>query len=151
MILHAVETINRFLVWSDGRTPYYRLHGKNFNGKVLEFGEVVYAKPLKKLSRKRSLRSRAILCVRLGIELRSGENRLALVDGGPVIRVRTMTGAHDSATWNAKQIMMLVASPRRANPRDKDQEEANNIRDTKGIDLGGDGSQLAEIPVRQHE
>ena len=25
------------------------------------------------------------------------------------------------------------------------------MRDTKGIDLGGDGSQLAEIPVRQHE
>ena len=29
MILHAVETINRFLVEPDGRTPYYRLHGTN--------------------------------------------------------------------------------------------------------------------------
>ena len=57
----------------------------------------------------------------------------------------------DSAKWNAEQMMKLVATPRQPNPSDKDQEEANNIRDTKGIDLGGDGSQLAEIPMRQHE
>ena len=103
MILHAVETINRLLVGSDGRTPYYRLHGKNFIGKVLEFGEVVYAKPLKKPSRKRSLRSQAILGVWLGIELRTGENRVALMDGGPVIRVRTMIRVPDSAKWNASR------------------------------------------------
>ena len=90
MIMHAVETINCFLFGSDGRTPYYRLHVKNFIGKVLEFGEVVYAKPLNKPSRNRSSRSLAILGVCLGIELRTNENRVALVDGGPVIRVRTM-------------------------------------------------------------
>ena len=37
MVLHAVETINRFLVGADGRTPHYRLHGRNFTGKVIEF------------------------------------------------------------------------------------------------------------------
>ena len=57
----------------------------------------------------------------------------------------------DSAKWNAEQIIKLVATPRQPSPRDNDQEEANNIRDTKGIDLGGDGSQLAGILVRQHE
>ena len=97
------------------------------------------------------MRSRAILGVWLGIELRTGENRVALMDGGPVIRVRTMIRVPDSVKWNAEQVAKLVAIPRQPNPRDKDQEDANNIRDTKGIDLGGDGSQLAETPVRQHE
>ena len=44
MITHAAETINRFLAGTDGRTPHYRLHGKHFIWKVLEFGEIVYAK-----------------------------------------------------------------------------------------------------------
>ena len=47
MITHAIETIDRFLVGTDGRTPHYRLHGKHFIGKVLEFVEIVYAKALK--------------------------------------------------------------------------------------------------------
>ena len=49
MVLHAQETHNRFRVGADGRTPHYRLHHKNFTGKVAEFGEVVHAKPLRKI------------------------------------------------------------------------------------------------------
>ena len=113
---------------------------------MLEFDEVVYAKPLKKLSRKRSLRSQAILGVWPRIQRRTCENRVALMNGGPVIRVRTLIRAPDSAKSNAEEIMKLVATPRQPSPRDKDQEEANNIRDPKGVDLGGDGPQLAEIP-----
>ena len=33
MVVHSVETINRFLVEADRRTPYYRLYGRNFIGK----------------------------------------------------------------------------------------------------------------------
>ena len=76
---------------------------------------------------------------------------MAFIGGGPVIRVRAVIRVPDSAKWSAEQIMKLVATPRQPNPSDKDQEEDNNIRDTKGIDLGGDGSQLAATPVRQHE
>ena len=76
---------------------------------------------------------------------------MALVEGGPVIRVRTVIRVSDSDKWNAEQIMKLVATPRQPNPSDKVQKEANNILDTKGIDLGEGGSQLAEILVRQHE
>ena len=61
---------------------------------------------------------------------------MAVMDGGPIIRVRTIIRVPDSDKWNADQIMKLVATSRRPNPGDKDQEEANNIRDTKGIDLG---------------
>ena len=49
MVVHSVETINRFLVGADGRTPRYRVHNRNFSGNVLEFGELVYAKPLRKI------------------------------------------------------------------------------------------------------
>ena len=48
MVMHAVETINRFLVGADGRTSWYRLYNKHFIGKVIEFGELVFAKPLRK-------------------------------------------------------------------------------------------------------
>ena len=99
MVMHAVETINRFVVGADGRTPHYRLHGRNFIGKVLEVGEIVHAKPLRKKPRKRSLRSRTVMGIWLGIEPRTGEHRVAFVGGGPVIRVRTVIRVPDSETW----------------------------------------------------
>ena len=101
IVIHAIENINRFLVGADCRTPYYRLHGKDFNGKVIEFGEVVYAKPLKKPIRKRSLKSRATLGVWLGIDGRTGEHRVALKDGGPVVRIRTIIRVPDSDKWSS--------------------------------------------------
>ena len=151
MVIHAIETINRFLVGVDGRTPHYRLHGKEFNGKVIEFGEVVYAKPLKKPTRKRSLKSRAALGVWLGMDGRTGEHRVALKDGGPVIRVRTIIRVPDSEKWSAEHIAKVVATPRQPNPRDKEQKDTKNMRDTKGIDLGGDGSLLPETPTQEQE
>ena len=77
------------------------MHGKDFNGKVIEFGEVVYAKPLKKPIRKRSLKSRATLGVWLGIDGRTGEYRVALKDGGPVVRIRTIIRVPDSDKWSS--------------------------------------------------
>ena len=44
IVTHAMETINRSLVGADGRTPRYRLHGKDFDGNV---------------TREKSLKSRA--------------------------------------------------------------------------------------------
>ena len=67
------------------------------------------------------------------------------------MKVRAVIRVPDSDKRNPKQIMKWEATPKRPNPRDKDQEEANNIRGAKGIDSGGDESQLAETPVRQHE
>ena len=42
MIPWAAVTINRFLVGDDGRTAYYIVRHKNFDGKVYEFGEQVF-------------------------------------------------------------------------------------------------------------
>ena len=105
--MHAVETINRFLVGADGRTPHYRLHGRNFTGKNVEFGEVVHAKPLRKKPRKRSLRSRTVMGIWLGIEPRTCEHRVALLNGGPAIRVRTIIRVPDSEKWKADEISKI--------------------------------------------
>lgn len=104
MVVHSMETINRFLVGADGRIPHNRVHNRNFSGKVLEFGELVYAKPLRKNQRKRALRSRAVLGIWLGIIPRTGEHRVALLGGGPVIRVRTIIRKPDSEKCNAEEI-----------------------------------------------
>ena len=149
MVCHAVETINRFLIGSDGRTAHYRLHNKNFNGKVAEFGEMVFAKPLRKASRKRALKSRVVSGIWLGIHPKTGEHRVALLGGGPVIRVRTIIRRPDSEKWNAEEVGKLTATPRQPNPLNKEQTEPNSIRETKGIDIGGDGSKLLETPVQE--
>ena len=44
---HAADVINWFLVGSDGKTPYYRIHHRWFKAAVFEFGEQVWAKPLR--------------------------------------------------------------------------------------------------------
>ena len=122
------------------------MHGKHFTRKVFEFGEMVYAKALKKVNRKRSLKARAILGIWLGIEPRTGENRVALVDGGPVVKVRTVIRVPDSAKWNAEQIAKLVATPRQPNPRDKEQEEEK----PREADEEGGGTSLKPSGQEQH-
>ena len=148
MVVHAIETINRVLVGADGRTPHYRLYNNDVNGNMLEFGEIVYAKFLKKASRKLSLKSRVIRGIWLGIDPKTGEHRVALLSGGPVVRARTVIRVPDSEKWNAEEVMKIVATPRQPNPHNKKQREANNMRDIKGLDLGGDGSTLEETPVQ---
>ena len=93
----------------------------------------MYAKPLKKPTRKRSLKSRAALGVWLGMDGRTGEHRVALKDGGPVERVRTSIRVPDSEKWSAEQIAKVVATPRQPNPRDKEQKDTKNMRDTMGL------------------
>ena len=48
MLPHAADLINRFLVGADGKTAYYRVHMRHFNGMVFEMGEQVLAKPVRK-------------------------------------------------------------------------------------------------------
>ena len=149
MVVHSVETINRFLVGADGRTPYYRLYNKHFTGKLLEFGEMVWAKPMRKSPRKRSLKPRVVPGIWLGIHPKTGEHRVALLEGGPVIRVRTVLRRPDSEKWNLKELHGIIATPRRPNPKNEHQKEPNSIRETKGLNIGGDGSKLAETPVQE--
>ena len=139
MVPHASDVINKFLVGADGRTAYYRLRNKNFKQKVVEFGEIVKAKPLRKATRKRSLRPRVVDAISVGMHPRSNEHRVVLLDGGPAIKVRTIFRVPDSAKWSAAAIEGVAATPRKPNPKDEDQEEPEHAKDTRGLHVEGDG------------
>ena len=153
MVPHACEVINRYLVGQDGRTAYYRLHHRHFPQRILEFGESVLAKPLRKAkhNRKRSLRSKVLQATWLGVHPMTGEHRVALPHGGPVIRVRTVLRRPDSEKWSVDAVLAIKATPRVPNPRDERQGQPEHIKDTKGVEVGGDGSMLEETPVRSAE
>ena len=72
----------------------------------------------------------------LGIIPRTGEHRVALLGGGPVIRVRAVLRKPDSEKWNAEEVKNIKATQRQANPSNKEQKEPNSVRETKGLDIG---------------
>ena len=153
MIPHACESINRFLVGHDGRTPYYRLRHKKFNQNLVEFGEMVHAKPMRsnRFGRKRALMARTVDGIWLGMNNRTNEHRVALLDGGPVIHVRTIFRKPEDQRWNMEAVKGIKATIKKPNPKDEEQEEPEHAKATKGIDLGGDGSKLDETPVQDKQ
>ena len=84
----------------------------------------------------------------LGIELRTGEHRVALIGGGPVVRVGTVIRVPDSQKWKAGEVANLKATPKRPNPLNKEQTETKTMWETKGLDIGGDGSRLPKTRVQ---
>ena len=151
MIPHACESINRFLVGHDGRTPYYRQRHKNFTQKIVELGEVVHAKPMRsnRYGRKRSLMARTVDGVWLGMNNRTNEHRVALLEGGPVIHVRTIFRKVEEQRWSIDAVKGIKATITKPNPKDDTQEEPEHAKATKGIDIGGDGSGLGDTPVQE--
>ena len=66
-----------------------------------------------------------------------------------MIRVRTVIRKPDFEKWSEAEIKKIEATPRQPNPRYKDQKEPNSVRETKGLDIGGDGSELPETPMQE--
>ncbi len=148
MVPHACDLINRYLVGADGRTAFYRLNHKNFHHDVVEFGERVHAKPLRKPknSRKRALTSRTVDGIWLGVHPKTHEHKVVMLKGGPAIKVRTILRRPDSEKWSAEDIMEIIATPKVPNPKDTDQDEPQHIRETKGLDIGGTVDDAIETP-----
>ena len=148
IVPHAAELINRFSMGSDGKTPHYRVFHKFFNGKTVEFGEQVWAKPKRsqEIKLKLSMKSNWVEGTWVGFVRRSNEHLIALPGGGPVLRVRTVKKKPDSMKWNAKAIEDVVAVPDAPNPHDKRQSAPRAERDTRGIDLGDKSGEHLEEP-----
>ena len=49
----------------------------------------------------------------------------------------------------ADEIASLRATPKKPNPLNDEQTETTTLRETKGIDIGGDGFRLPETPVQE--
>ena len=92
IVPHAPECYNRFLVGKDGRTAYYRVRQRNFQAKVYEFGEQIFAKPKRKQknNRKRPMISRWYEGTWVGFDDRTNEHIVVLKDGGPALKTRTV-------------------------------------------------------------
>ena len=150
MIPHAADVINRFLVGSDCKTAYYRIHHRWFKAAVFEFGEQVWAKPVKQTNwnkatetkRKLSLRSNWIAGTWVGFNSRSNEHVIVLPGGGPAMRVRTVRARPSSERWSAKAIEEIVATPQRPNPHNAKQRFIEAERNTAG-------AQFEEKPKRE--
>ena len=154
MAEHAAGCINRAMVRHDAKTPMWRLMGKPSAKQLLEIGEQVLAKPMRcpKTRKKLALKSKWVFATWLGISNKTSEHLVALANGGPVIRVRTVKNRPEDDRWNAEQIEKIVASPRAPNPLDEDQDDPQPPRLTKGADPGGGCGRDLPDPIQdEHE
>ena len=93
---HASCAINWFLVGSqDGMTAHRRMFDKEFSGKLIEFGELVWAKPRTPprptRGRLTALDARCVQAVWVGVHEPTGENLVVLAGArGAAFRCRTV-------------------------------------------------------------
>ena len=110
----SCEILNRCSVGLDGRTPYYRIYGKNSSKAVLEVGEQIMAKPLrgKKTNKKLSLKERWVFGTWVGIDLKTNGHLVILHGGGAAIKVRTVLRRPKADRWDLKVVSEIKATPR---------------------------------------
>ena len=159
MIPHAADVINRFLMGSDGKTAYYRIHHRWFKAAVFEFGEQVWAKPMRETNwnkvtetkRKLSLRSNWIEATWVGFNSRSNEHVVVLPGGGPAMRVRTVRARPGSERWSADAIVEIRATPERRNPHNAKQKFVDAGRNTKETQFGARPKRETAESKTEHE
>lgn len=151
MIPHSGDLITRYLIGADGKTPYYRIYQKFFQGKAYEFGEQVHAKPKRAMEdtkKKRSLASKWRDGTWVGFDDRTNEH-LVVLASGPAVRVRTVRPKAESERWSSEAVEKIAATPDRPNPNDPSQEDAMPERLTKGLDFGDkDGADLPDATAQ---
>ena len=151
---HAGNTINKFLMGHDGKTPYHRIMGRPSSKAIMEFGEQVLAKPLRSIKsrRKKSLKSKWVFGTWVGATSRSSEHLVILREGGAAIRVRSVKRRPEDERWCAQAIKDIVASPKAPNPKDKNQGDVMPERLTRDADPGGaSGEALPDVIVHEPE
>ena len=107
MVEHAAETLNRFLVGSDGRTPYERMKGKRYRGEVFEFGRRVRHRHPGKVEGG-SMERRWSEGIWLGKSPDSDEHIVAL-DTGVIAKARAIVMMPESESWSKEKVMKICA------------------------------------------
>ena len=109
MVEHGAETINRFHVSKDGRTPYERLKGKRFKGEVVEFGrKIMYRYPGKPEGG--SMQRRWEEGIWLGKKANSDEHIVWLCSGA-LVKTNSITLKTEAESWDAKDVLDVKAVP----------------------------------------
>ena len=109
LVEHGAETLNRFHVGADGRTPFERTKGKKFHGASFEFGQVVMHRHAGKVQGG-SMEARWSSGVFLGIKPTSDEYMIAMEDGS-IVQARSIMAKMKSESWNAQAVLGVVATP----------------------------------------
>eukprot|EP00973_Karenia_brevis_P090589 12403341-Karenia_brevis.AAC.1 len=131
-------------VGQDGRTAYYRLHGRQASIAVAEFGEqVFYRVPRTKSNRLRKLETSWFPGTWIGINRRTHEHLVAAEDGS-VVMARSIRRRPLVDRWKIEQIKGIRGTPTCPNPSNTADGEIRNPEDPIRIEIETDGS---EVPI----
>ena len=108
LVEHTSWVLNKFLLGSDGRTAYGRLHGREGRERICEFGETIMWFVPKKLRSKLDQRWR--YGTFLGRALGSDQNYIGL-KSGEVVCARAIVRVVPNARWSSDRISRITTSP----------------------------------------
>ena len=118
---HAGWLITHLRIGTDGLTAWQRITGRSCKQELVEFGELVWAKPLRqsagKERKKINLEARWFKAVWVGVHVWSTEHVVIREGSGPAVKVRTIKRMTEQERWNYGEIDRIVARPRRPDPR----------------------------------
>lgn len=123
IVPHGAWFITHQRVGCDGRTAASRVTGRPSQMQVLEFGEQVWAKPLR--AQKRGGRRPATLDAKrvegtwVGIHDRTNEHLVVVNKGGPALRIRTVRRRPEANRWDMVGIDDMQANPRMPETRER--------------------------------
>ena len=109
LIEHAAETLNRYHVGQDGRTPYERVKGKAYKGEMVEFAQKVFHRHPGKTSGG-SMEERWTEGIWLGKTARSDEHIIAL-DNGKIVKAGAIVTRPERESWCSADVMNIKKAP----------------------------------------
>ena len=109
IVEHAAETLNRFHVGPDGRTPFERIKGKAYKGEVVEFGRIIYHRHPGRVEGG-SMEPRWSEGVWLGKTAKSDENIIS-DETGRIVKAGGISLKTDIESWDRDVIMGVKVFP----------------------------------------
>ena len=116
MTEHAGWLITHLRIGADGKTAWERVTGRPCAQPLVEFGEVVWAKPLRRSAgnrHKANLEARWFKGIWVGASDRSNEHLVICKGDGPAVRKRTIRRLTEASRWNQEMVGKVRAKPRR--------------------------------------
>ena len=127
----AAESLNRFRVMKNGKTPYEMVGARKSNDLPIAcFGEQVLYIPLKAERKKEDKMVRCKYGIWLGLLPRSSEVVIGTSEG--IVKARTIRRLTEDMRWNANALLQIKGRPRRPNPTiDSDQIPTMTTQEAK--------------------
>ena len=117
-------------IGADGKTAWERVTGRPCAQPLVEFGEVVWAKPLRRSAgnrQKANLEARWFKGIWVGASDRSNEHIVICKGDGPKARVWTIRRLTEANRWNQDMISSVKAKPRRSDPMRRGDDKDDDL------------------------